>query len=64
MLAHWVDAGRADGCRSMIINAEEHSQPTALYRRLGFVDELYWYRKYLLEKNVMAGTPRTEASGP
>jgi ribosomal protein S18 acetylase RimI-like enzyme len=64
MLAHWVDAGRADGCRSMIINAEEAGRPAALYRRLGFVDEIYWYRKYLLEKNVMVGTPQTQASEP
>jgi hypothetical protein len=48
----------------MIINAEEHGWPAALYRRLGFVDEIYWYRKYLLEKNVMVGTPQTQASEP
>jgi hypothetical protein len=35
-----------------------------LSRRLGFVDEIYWYRKYLLEKNVMVGTPQTQASEP
>ena len=64
MLTHWVDAGRADGCRSMIINAEEHGRPAALYRRLGFVDEIYWYRKYLLEKNVVVGTPQTQTSEP
>jgi GNAT superfamily N-acetyltransferase len=49
MLAHWVDAARADGCRSMIINATDDGRPAALYRRLGFVDEIYWYQQYQLE---------------
>jgi GNAT superfamily N-acetyltransferase len=48
MLAHWVDAGVADGCRSLIINATDGGAPAALYRRIGFSDEVYWYRKYEL----------------
>jgi len=48
MLAHWVDAGMADGCRSLIINATDGEAPAALYRRIGFTDEVYWYRKYEL----------------
>jgi ribosomal protein S18 acetylase RimI-like enzyme len=48
MLAHWVDAGMADGCRSLIINATDGGPPAALYRRIGFTDEVYWYRKYEL----------------
>ncbi|MGA8459456.1 MAG: hypothetical protein WB800_28935 [Streptosporangiaceae bacterium] len=48
MLAHWVDAGVADGCRSLIINATDGDAPAALYRRIGFTDEIYWYRKYEL----------------
>ena len=48
MLAHWVDAGIADGCRSLIINATDGDPPAALYRRIGFTDEIYWYRKYEL----------------
>ncbi len=48
MLARWVDAGLAEGCRSLIINADDGGRPAALYRRLGFVDEIYWYRKYEL----------------
>jgi hypothetical protein len=48
LLAHWV-AGAVDaGSRSMIINAEEGGRPAALYRRMGFVDEIYWYRRYEL----------------
>ncbi len=48
MLAHWVDAGMAGGCRSLIINATDGGAPAALYRRIGFTDEIYWYRKYEL----------------
>jgi ribosomal protein S18 acetylase RimI-like enzyme len=46
MLAHWVDAGMAGGCRSLIINATDGDAPAVLYRRIGFTDEIYWYRKY------------------
>jgi ribosomal protein S18 acetylase RimI-like enzyme len=53
MLARWAAAGQALGCRSLIINADDGGRPAALYRRLGFVDEIYWYRKYELD----AGTP-------
>jgi ribosomal protein S18 acetylase RimI-like enzyme len=48
MLAHWVDAGTAAGCRSLMINATEGGAPAALYRRIGFTDEVYWYQKYEL----------------
>lgn len=46
MLAHWVAAGQAAGCRSLMINATDGGQPAALYRRIGFTDEVYWYQKY------------------
>jgi GNAT superfamily N-acetyltransferase len=46
MLGRWVDSGTASGCRSLIINATDGGRPAALYRRLGFTDEVYWYRKY------------------
>jgi GNAT superfamily N-acetyltransferase len=52
MLARWAAAGRALGCRSLIINADDGGRPEALYRRLGFVDEIYWYRKYELAADV------------
>jgi GNAT superfamily N-acetyltransferase len=48
MLARWVDAGTASGCRSLIINATDGGRPAELYRRMGFVDEIYWYQKYEL----------------
>jgi GNAT superfamily N-acetyltransferase len=46
MLGHWARAAAADGCRSLIINAHEGGRPAELYRRMGFTDEIYWYRKY------------------
>ena len=50
MLAHWADAGMAARCRSLIINATDGGAPAALYRRIGFTDEIYWYRKYELAR--------------
>jgi GNAT superfamily N-acetyltransferase len=50
MLARWVDAGMADGCRSLIINATDGGPPAALYRSIGFTDEIYWYQRYELAR--------------
>jgi hypothetical protein len=50
MLGRWVDAGTADGCRSLIINATDGGRPAGLYRGMGFVDEVYWYRQYQLAR--------------
>ena len=50
MLARWVGTGTAGGCRSLIINATDGGAPAALYRRIGFTDEIYWYRKYDLAR--------------
>jgi GNAT superfamily N-acetyltransferase len=46
LLSRWVAAGRAEGCRSLLINADHLGAPEALYRRMGFVDEVYWYQRY------------------
>jgi ribosomal protein S18 acetylase RimI-like enzyme len=46
MLTRWV-AG-SPGARSLMINATDGGAPAALYRRLGFTDEVYWYSKYEL----------------
>jgi len=48
MLTRWV-AG-SPGARSLMINATEGGAPAALYRRLGFTDEVYWYSKYELTR--------------
>lgn len=48
MLARWADAA-ASG-RSLIINARDGGAPAALYRRLGFTDEVYWYSRYELSR--------------
>jgi GNAT superfamily N-acetyltransferase len=50
MLAHWVEAGIASGCRSLMINATDGGRPAELYRRMGFVDEIYWYQGYELAR--------------
>jgi GNAT superfamily N-acetyltransferase len=49
LLAGWAAAGEADGCRSLIINATDGGRAAALYRRLGFTDEVFWYQKYQLK---------------
>jgi hypothetical protein len=44
LLARWATAPA--GRRSLMINAIEGGAPEALYRRLGFTDEVFWYSKY------------------
>jgi hypothetical protein len=46
MLTRWVEQGVNNNCRSLIINADDPGTPQELYRRIGFVDEIYWYQKY------------------
>ncbi len=48
MLASWVAAAACG--RSLMINATDGGAPAALYRRLGFTDEVYWYSKYELTR--------------
>jgi len=43
-----TDAYRG-GCASVIINTDPAGLAIRLYRRLGFVDEVYWRRRYVLE---------------
>src|SRR5579863_5641158 len=49
MLSSWVRAGLAAGCRSLMINADDPGMPADLYRKIGFVDEVYWYQRYEFE---------------
>jgi hypothetical protein len=46
MLARWVEEGVKRNCRSLIINADDPGKPQELYRKMGFVDEIYWYQRY------------------
>ena len=46
MLARWSGAGDGHGTRSYLINCDDGGPAEALYRRLGFTDEVYWYRRY------------------
>jgi GNAT superfamily N-acetyltransferase len=46
LLARWIERGRTDGARSLLINGDDGGQPVMLYRRMGFTDEVYWRRTY------------------
>ena len=46
LLRRWADEGARQGCRSLLINADDGGRPEALYRRLGFSDEVYWCARY------------------
>lgn len=48
LLFHVLRDAYGHGCRSVIINADPDDTPIQLYRRLGFTDEVYWRRRYLL----------------
>lgn len=48
MLARWSEEGRDQPIRSHLINCDDDGPADALYRRLGFTDEIYWYRRYRL----------------
>jgi len=49
LLSRWA-ASAAAGSRSLLINARDGGAPAALYRRLGFTDEVYWYSRYELSR--------------
>jgi hypothetical protein len=46
VLARWSVAGDRRRTRSHLINCDDGGPAEALYRRLGFTDEVYWYRRY------------------
>ena len=46
LLTHVVHDPRASECRSVLINADEGGRPEALYRQLGFTDEVHWRRPW------------------
>jgi ribosomal protein S18 acetylase RimI-like enzyme len=46
LLAHVVHDPEASDCRSVLINADEGGRPEALYRSLGFTDEVHWRRPW------------------
>lgn len=46
LLGHVVRGAANRGCRSVVINGDEDGQPIAMYRRLGFVDEVHWRRSW------------------
>jgi GNAT superfamily N-acetyltransferase len=46
LLWRWSEQATMRGARSVLINCDEHGLPADLYRRMGFVDEVYWHRRY------------------
>lgn len=46
MLARWSKEPGRPPIRSHLINCDDKGPADALYRRLGFTDEVYWYRRY------------------
>ncbi len=46
VLARWSQEGDDQSVRSRLINCDDGGPADALYRRLGFVDEVYWHRRY------------------
>jgi ribosomal protein S18 acetylase RimI-like enzyme len=57
LLAHVVHDPGASGCRSVLINADEGGRPEALYRRLGFTDEVHWRRPWTRRSRAADGQP-------
>lgn len=51
LICHVLADSYSRGRRSAIINADPEDTPVHLYRRLGFVDEVYWRRLYRLERD-------------
>jgi hypothetical protein len=56
MLARW--SMEAEPVRSRLINCDDGGLPQALYRRLGFTDEVYWYRRFRRGDRVEAAEAR------
>ncbi len=55
MLARWTR--EAEGLvRSLLINCADGGPAAALYRRLGFADEVYWHRRYGRSAEVLGVT--------
>jgi len=46
LLARWSREAGPPDVRSHLINCDDGGPAHALYRRLGFTDEVYWYRPY------------------
>lgn len=46
MLARWSEEVAQPPIRSHPINCDDGGPADTLYRRLGFTDEIYWYRRY------------------
>ena len=48
LLSHLLEDAAAANCRSVIINVDPDEPAAQLYRKLGFTQQVYWQRCYLL----------------
>lgn len=46
LLARWSEEAEEPPVRSRLINCDDRGPADELYRRLGFGDEVYWYRRF------------------
>lgn len=46
LLGQWCQRAATEGARSLLINCDNDGRPAALYRQMGFVDEVRWHRRY------------------
>ncbi|HEX8996706.1 MAG TPA: GNAT family N-acetyltransferase [Ktedonobacterales bacterium] len=56
LLCDFLAESAARGSRSTLINADTAGTSITLYRRLGFIDEVYWRAKYRLIALACGGT--------
>ncbi|HKF77106.1 MAG TPA: GNAT family N-acetyltransferase [Candidatus Dormibacteraeota bacterium] len=65
LLGRWAANGVAEGCRSLLINADEGGPAAALYRRMGFTDEVYWRRgfRFVPSKSTGCGSGTSQRAG-
>ena len=47
LLEAYVADSTSRGCRSVLINADEHDWPAGLYRSIGFSDEVLFHSRYV-----------------
>ncbi|HEY3118610.1 MAG TPA: GNAT family N-acetyltransferase [Chloroflexota bacterium] len=52
-LTHVLEDAGAAGCRSVIINVDPDDPAANLYRSLGFTEQVYWQRAYLLPIDLL-----------
>jgi len=57
LLVYALADAYAQGCRSIIVNADPDDRPVQIYRQLGFIDEVYWRHLYRFEPKASERSP-------